>query len=198
MTRQVLAALAIVFAATSSWAAGKTTGDQPMEMQRSGPGQATSARIETVKAKVKAVDPATRMLTVDGPRGEQTFKVSSDVKRLDEVAPGDTIALTVTQNLVLQALKKGETVERSGGLTAETAGKDEAPGARMASQMRGTVTVVAVDKPTRIAVLEGSDGTLYKVKAGKDINLDKVKSGTKLMAIYGESMAVNVVKAAAQ
>jgi hypothetical protein len=197
MARYVAAAagLVLVTLAMSVSAAEEKAGPPtPMEMTRSGYQQAVSTREVTQTAKVKAVDPAARTLTIEGPRGVRTFKVSDAVKRLDEISPGDDIVLKYVQGLTLQVLKKGENVESTTMATAERAGKDEPPGGSLGTQLRGTVTVVAIDKPSRIVVLEDPDGILYKVKAGKDINLNNAKSGTKLMAVYGESTAVSVEK----
>src|SRR4051812_4028775 len=48
----------------------------------------------SVSAKVKAVDPATRSITLQNDKGqEESFVVDKSVKRLGEVKPGDSVKL---------------------------------------------------------------------------------------------------------
>jgi hypothetical protein len=51
---------------------------------------------------------------------------------------------------------------------------------------------------TRIVELQGEGGNVYRVKAGKDVQIDKVKPGDKLLATYSEGLAVEVIPAPAK
>ncbi len=67
----------------------------------------------------------------------------------------------------------------------------------MAMQVRGTVTVTAVDAKTRTVVFETPRGELLKVKADKTIELKNVKAGQKYYGVYSEAVAVGIEKAKA-
>jgi len=55
-----------------------------------------------VTANVDAVDYQKRTITLTGPQGNvRTYKVSDDVKRLDEVKTGDQVVLRVTDALAI-------------------------------------------------------------------------------------------------
>src|SRR5262245_48564184 len=55
----------------------------------------------SVSAKVKAVDAASRTITLQNDKGqEETFQVSKSVKRLEEVKAGDTIKVDYTATLM--------------------------------------------------------------------------------------------------
>jgi hypothetical protein len=48
---------------------------------------------------------------------------------------------------------------------------------------------------TRLVTLTGQEGRSYKVKAAKDIQLDKLKVGDKVLAEYTESVGIAVTPA---
>jgi len=199
MKRFVLVPLALLAMATSArgQAPGGAPAPEPPVMKRSGPGQATQHRLVTVKAKVTAVDIEKRTVTVAGKDGKaETFAVGPEVKRLGEIAPGDVIVVKYEQGLLLQFAPEGvKSPEPSDAVHAERAGADAPPGGSAMGQVRGTVTVTAVDQKTRTVVLETPKGELFKVKADPSINLKNVKSGQKYDGVYSESVAVSVEKA---
>ncbi len=170
-------------------------GDEPIELQRTKPGQAIGQRTLTVKANVKAVDPTKRTITVQGPDAmPETFRVGPEVKRLNEIAPGDTIVVTFRQGLLLQT-KIPEGGEPEAAIAAGRGSEDAPPSAAAAAAVQGTVTIAAVDRQSRIVVLQTEAGQMFKVKAGPSIPLDKVKAGAKLFGVYIETLAISVEKA---
>jgi hypothetical protein len=55
-----------------------------------------------VTAKVEAIDPATRTVTLRGPDGgTRTLKVDERVRRLDEVKAGDEVVVRHTEALAI-------------------------------------------------------------------------------------------------
>jgi len=201
MTKRLGVALVAAVLATAAGAQEKAAAAPKnagaMEVQKAGKGKAVSKRVATLRAKVTAVDAANRTITLQGPKGRtETYEVSPAVKRFDEIQVGDDVVLKYEQGLMLQAQAAGAPdaapVAQAEG---ERAPATEAPGGKAKTHVRGTVTVVAVDQKTRIVVLEGPGGNLYKVKAGPDIKLQKVKPGQKLVADYTESIAVSIEKA---
>jgi len=171
-------------------------GNEPIEMKKTQQGQAKGERTATVKVKVKAVDVTNRTITVQGQNGTvEAYKVGPEVQRLDEIAPGDTIVLNYKQGLMLQVMAPGEVRKPAAAATATRGREDIPPSAAMAATVQGTVTVTAVDPGSRIVVLQTEKGDLFKVKAGPEIQLDKVKAGDKLYGVYTPSLAVSVQKA---
>jgi hypothetical protein len=69
----------------------------------------TRSASSEVKATVVAVDLATRAVTLKGEDGK-TFKVQAGdaVQRLDQVKPGDVVAVTYTESLAFEVVPKGE------------------------------------------------------------------------------------------
>jgi hypothetical protein len=170
----------------------------PVEVKATGkPGQAAAARVQKLSATVKAVDAATRSITLEGKGGEtQTIKVGPEVKRFDEIAVGDTIVVQLEQGLLLEYQPAGsETVAPQVEVAGGRAGADQPPAGAVAAGVQATVTVTAIDLPNRMVVFQGPAGNLYQVKAGPKIQLEKLKVGDKLLATYAEAVAIKLEKA---
>ena len=161
------------------------------------PGQAVASRTTQLSAKVTAIDVATRSLTIQGPDGStETVKVPPEVKRLGEVAVGDTINVVLEQGLLLEFQPAGsETVEPQAVVAGATAAASERPGAAVAGGVMATVTVTKIDQKARLVSLQGPKGKVYQVKAGPKVQLDRLKVGDRLLATYVESVAIQLEKA---
>jgi hypothetical protein len=173
---------------------GQAAGE-PVEMKKTKQGQAAGGRTMKVKAKVKAVNVANRTITVWEEDGTtETFMVGPEVKRLNEIAAGDTIVVQFHQGLMLQVTPPDQT-QPSGVVASGRGPADKPPSGAVAGAVQGTVTIVAIDPKTRIVVLQTDSGDMFKVKAGKEIQLDRVKAGDKLWGTYTEALAISVEKA---
>jgi hypothetical protein len=190
-----LSIAALVLAGSLPAAAAEST-EAPV-VKRSGPGQATSRRTITLKAKVTAIDPDKRLITLQGKSGKtETYAVDPAVKRLNEIAVGDVVVLKYEQALLLQFQPADEKpAETSGYAETKRAEADQAPAAGSRAEVRGTVTVSAVDPKSRVVVFQTPKGELVKVKADKSIDLSKVKAGQKYFGVYNEAVALSVEKA---
>src|SRR5687767_8265755 len=69
----------------------------------------------TMTATIKAIDPATRSVTLRAENGdEDTFTVGPAVVRFDQLKVGDTIKATYYESLVFQVRKPGSAAAPSG------------------------------------------------------------------------------------
>jgi hypothetical protein len=194
MRKQIAASVVILLAAFSHAQAQGF-----VEMKASGiPGKATATRTATLTATIKAVDAATRSVTLQNQAGAtQTIKAGPQVQRFDEFAVGDTILVVVEQGLVLEYQSAGTpAVAPTAVVAGDRAGPDQAPEGVVAAGVQATVTVTAIDSPNRMVVFQGPAGTLYQVKAGPEVKLEKLKVGDRLLATYVEAVAVKLEKPA--
>jgi hypothetical protein len=166
-------------------------------MKQVAPGKAEAVRKQSLTATVVAVDQAARTITLKGPDGKtQTFKAGPEVKRLAEVAAGDSIKIEFEEGLALEFQPPGTApVAPEAVAVADRAAKDQAPGAAAAAGVRATVTVTAIDVPNRMVVFQGPGGNVYQVKAGPKVQIEKLKVGDKLLATYVEAVAITLEKA---
>lgn len=76
---------------------------------------------------------------------------------------------------------------------AQTANPTMTPLAAEAEEVDLMATVVSVDVPSRIVVLQNDEGKQARVKVGSNVqNLDQVKPGDKVKLRYFESIAIDL------
>jgi pyruvate dehydrogenase E2 component (dihydrolipoamide acetyltransferase) len=200
MKRFLLIPLAIVALATSALAqapAPAPKSDKPLEVKPTGtPGKVAGQRTESITATVKAVDVANRTITLQPAKGAaETIKVSEDVKRLAEIAPGDKVVIQVQQGLLLEMQQAGSAaVTPTAAVVAERAPTTEAPGGAVAAAVQATVVVTKIDLKKRTVVVKGPKGNKYVVAVAPEAQLERLKVGDKFLATYSESVAVAVEK----
>ncbi len=204
MTKSYVLALTALLAGTAARAEAPASAPaqkrSPAEVRSAGPGAGTAKRVQTVTARVKAVDVAARILPVeraDG-GGVQSIKVDPAVERLKDVAPGDTITAMYEQSLTLEYQPEGTGSTMPAMKPIEKRGDARAPpSGAMGTELRIQVQVSATDPSTRVVTLQDARGEKFEVKAGPDIDFTKIKVGQRYLATYAETVAVKVEKAGA-
>jgi hypothetical protein len=117
------------------------------------------------------------------------------VKRLDEFAVGDTVVVDFQQGLALEFQPVGsEFVPPTDVTVGAKGGKDPASVGARAMGVKATVTVTAINSAKRLVSLQGPGGNVYKVKAGPQVQLEKLKVGDRLLATYVEAVAIKLEK----
>ena len=104
-------------------------------------------RSESVEARatVKAIDPATRMVTLESDAGLIDVQAGPEVKNFDKLAVGDVVKATYTESLAFKVVPKAET---PGGATQSL---DRIPGgAEIGQQSTTSFKVASVDPATNI------------------------------------------------
>jgi ribosomal protein L6P/L9E len=162
-------------------------------MVASAPGQATVAEAVLVSATVEAIDPATRQITLKGPKGNlNTVTAGPDVRNFDQIKVGDTVVARYLQALTLTLMKDGKELRGSvetPGAARSAAG--ERPAGVVAKQTEVTANVVAVDAKTQTVTLKGPKQTVeLKVPDAGQFKLIKV--GDQIKAVYTEALALSV------
>ena len=163
-------------------------------------GTAAGGQVEQITGTVTALDLAKREVSIKGPKGNvETMTVSKEAQNLDQVKVGDKVVVTFYRGVALTYLPPGTpapTPEVSGA--AEAAPKGAKPGGEAQVTVRGTVTVTNIDLKSRTVTLKGPEGAEYRVKAGPDVQIDKLKVGDKIYAVYQEGIALSVQPAKAK
>jgi hypothetical protein len=184
-----LVACATFFLSLTAWA------DDPMTVNRSSKaGTVVASESEQVTAIVTAVDQAKRQVSLQGPNGKiESMHVDDAVKNFSQLKVGDAVLVQFYRGLALTLQPPGsQSVAPQGEAVAGRAASGEKPAGAVGAVIRGTVTVKAIDVPTRIVTLVGPEGREFRVKAGPDVRLSNVKLGDKVFAEYGEALAISV------
>jgi hypothetical protein len=194
MNRKLFLSLAALGLALSPVATLGDDAAKPLTVHKSTEkGMVSGGRVEQVTATVTAIDAANRLVTLKGKTETDTIKMGPEVKNFDQIKVGDVVRVTVSQGAVLSLMAPGaKPVEPTVTATGEAAPLGAKPAGDVKVTVKGTVTVVAIDMKTRVATLESAEGRKFKVKAGKDIALDKVKVGDKVLAEFHETVAIAV------
>jgi hypothetical protein len=152
---------------------------------------------QTMTAKVEAVNPATRMVTLRGEDGGAvTFKASDDVRNLDQLKVGDRVTAEYYESVSIKALPPGEAVNdvRTAGERAELG---EKPGGMVAQHTTMTAIVEHLDKKNSMATVRGPKGNLHTITVRDPKNLANVNVGDRVVITYTEMLAVDVREAPA-
>ena len=155
----------------------------------------------TLNGVVETVDPVSRELLLRGQGGAQSgallsMVVGPQVRRLDQIKPGDRVTVTYYQALAAQVVNvfspqsqpfEGVSVDRR-----ETA---ERPGAQVTRVRRGRVVITAVD-PTRDTISFVGPNNVVRTVSPKNQEVQsfirKLKVGDQVDIVYEEALAIAV------
>lgn len=162
-----------------------------------GPGVAAGASVATVSAKVVAIDKDKRLVTLQGPLGNQ-FRVvaGKEVRNFDQIKVGDELVVTHAEALTLE-LKKGgdgirERVESQGAARAPAGGK---PGMAEVNRVSVVANVVGLNARTQTVTLRGVDYTVDLRVPDKN-QFKAIKVGDQVQATFTEAVAISMEPAA--
>jgi len=196
-TRSILGALIGVTLVVASPVSAQQPSAAAGAIVEKAPGMAAGAQVATVSAKVVAVDKDKRLVTLQGPLGNQ-FRVvaGKEVRNFDQIKAGDELVVTHVEALTLE-LKKGgdgirERVESQGAARAPAGAK---PGMAEVNRVSVVANVVAVNTRAQTITLRGVEHTLDLRVPDKN-QLKLIKVGDQVQATYTEAVAVSMEPAA--
>ena len=171
------------------------TAPVPAWGQASGMGGIGSSQTITARAKVQAIDLATREVTLVGPEGVFTVHAGDAVRNLDKVKVGDTVVATYYASIVLVLSAPGTQVpDNQVNAAASRAAKGQMPAAALRTKMIVTGTVVAVDLVNHaISLVNPSGGMVHTFNVTdpqRQAALKRVKVGDSLTAVGTEAFAI--------
>ena len=146
------------------------------------------------QARVAAIDPKTRMVTLKTPDGkESTFYVDERVRNLPQVKVGDEVRIAYVVALAWKLNKSKKAVPSPEVETAVTRAEPGAkPAGGVARRISFTASVESIDRANGTVTLKGPEGNSRAFKARNPDNLKKVKIGDLVDITYTESVAVKL------
>ena len=153
----------------------------------------------TMVAVVEAIDLATRQVTLRGPQGNtQTITVGEEARNLPQLKVGDRVVVDFYQGLAMALTPSRTGVRKRVETTTEQrAALGQKPGGMVVQTVEVDATVQAVDLKARTVTLRGPKRTLT-LDVAKDVNLNQVKVGDQVHAVYQEALAISVRPAEGQ
>jgi len=148
----------------------------------------------TATAKLEAINPASRMITLredDGSRG--TFKVDREVRNLDQVKVGDTVKVDYYESILIKVLDPGEPVNEY-NTSVDRSEPGDRPGGAATQSLTMTGRVEEVNKDSSRVTVRGPAGNLRAITVRDKKKLDNIHVGDGVQLTYTESLAVAVIE----
>jgi hypothetical protein len=150
---------------------------------------------EEATAKVMEIDHAKRTVILQSADGETfTAKVGEGAVNFDQVAVGDMVNVTLTEELVVFLDEEGAAPVDSSSSALATAPEGAQPGGLVVATNQVTGTVTAIDHEQRTATLQFKDGSTKTLPVRDDIDLTLRKVGDQVVFRLTEKLAISVEK----
>jgi len=160
------------------------------------PGKGTVAAAVEVRAKVVGIDKATRTVDLKRPDGSVVGIVAGEeVRNFDQIKLGDEVVVQYVRALTLTLMKsKSGSKEASVDVKTDAvrAKVGEQPGAAAGRQVHVVANVVAVNKKEKTVTLKGPRGNTVDLVLEDPKQLELVKKGDQVDAVYTEAVAISV------
>ncbi len=182
----VMAALAL--AATAAMAQPETRVDV-----MKAPGQATMTGIAKVTATVVGIDAATRTVSLKDRKGRvEQLVAGEEVRNFDQIKLGDVVSAEYREAISL-SLKKGHGLRSSAEREViERSAPGAKPGGTIGREVTVMANVVAVNAEKRMVTLKGPMGNTVDLLVEDPAQLQNIRQGDQVEAVYTEAVAIAV------
>jgi Cu/Ag efflux protein CusF len=149
-------------------------------------------------ATVKAVDQATRKVTLQPESGEAfDFVAGPQVKNLAQVQVGDTVTVEYVESIALEVRRAdGSQPDIAVTAAASAAKLGEKPAGAIGDAVTVSAVIVAIDTVTLRVTVKGPQGNLRVLQVKEAKKLENVKVGDMIYATYTEAIGISVDRAA--
>lgn len=145
---------------------------------------------------VEKVDLKNRTLTVKKPNGTiLTLKVGTEVKRLNEIKPGDTVVAQFISAVAYELRAPTAEEQAAPAAAVVAAGRNDKslpPGAAAANTIHTIVTIEEIDRKAGTVTIMGPSGETTVLNVERPENFQRIKVGDKLAVTYVEAVALKV------
>ena len=152
-------------------------------------------KTSTSTATIEAIDSTARTIVLRDEKGdEDTYSISPQMTRFDELKVGQKVKTTYNESVVLQVRKSGQPEAPSVGVSGTT-GTGPLPSGTMAVQAKATVTVKAIDPNAPSITVTTQDGHTVTRKVDDKKNLTGVAVGDLIDITYTRAVLISVESA---
>ena len=149
----------------------------------------------TETAKVTAVDPAKRMVTLVNPDGiTNTYELGKNVRNFDQIKVGDEVKATLLEAVAVAVSKSNAAPDASGRDLVAVAPKGAMPGVIMAKTRQISAKIVSVDSEARTVTVEGPAGGTPTIRVGPKINLNELQKDDNVTLRVTDALALRIEK----
>ena len=184
--KAITIALAVAFAAAGPALAQDNPAASAPEQNAIG-----AAALLHVQARVVAIDPATNSVTLRGPQGgEETFDVNPQAADVSKLHIGDVVTIAYKKAVLVgvDKLAPNGIRQRIDSEVTQPAANGVVASAR---RVEVVATVSKIDRKKRTITLRGPSRT-ETLDVAPDIQLDKLKVGDSVRAVFVSAIAASV------
>jgi hypothetical protein len=146
----------------------------------------------TLTATIEAIDQTNRIVTLKGAKGNLVDAyVDESNKRFNALKVGDQVKAQYHESLALNIRKPGASAPTAGVKESVTP-REGAPGATVARQLTGSVTVTALDPKVPSITVKGAKGNVFSMRVQDPQRLEGVKVGDTIDVTYTQAMLIAV------
>jgi len=191
-TSMIAAAIASILICAAPFAARAQT---TTSSSTTAPGQVGMSQTVKMTATVVLIDPASRDLVLIDSQGKMhKVNVSDQARNLDQVKVGDKVTAEYTEAVSLQIKKRGsgEGPPASAQAAMIRAPQGMKPGGAVGRKVTAYATVESVNSAKQFVTLRGPLGNDYDVQVLDPAQLQALKKGDEVEAVYTEALAISV------
>jgi hypothetical protein len=149
----------------------------------------------TKTAKVTAVDPAKRTVTLVNPDGiTNSYELGKKVRNFDQIKVGDEVKATLLEAVAVAVSKSNAPPDVSGRDSVAVAPKGAMPGVIMARTRQISAKIVSVDPQARTVTVEGPAGGTPTIRVGPNVNMNELQKGDDVTLRVTDALALRVEK----
>jgi len=153
----------------------------------------------TLQAKITAIDPATRAITLRGPAGNSLTVIAGPIVRLNLLQVGQTVNAKYYRSVafVISPPKGGNGVPVTDDqFTQATAQPTEEPGGVAVRVVKISGTIVSIDRSSNsVSIVNPSGGQIYTIDVTDPARiavLDTLNVGDTISAVVSQVLAVSI------
>ena len=149
----------------------------------------------TKTAKVTAVDPAKRTVTLVNPDGiTNSYELGQKVRNFDQIKVGDEVKATLLEAVAVAVSKSNAPPDVSERDLVAVAPKGAMPGVIMAKTRQISAKIVSVDPQARTVTVEGPAGGTPTFRVGANVNMNELQKGDDVTLRVTDALALRVEK----
>jgi Cu/Ag efflux protein CusF len=148
----------------------------------------------SVQAQVTAIDLAARKVTLKAADGRTvTVPVGPDIKNLDKIKVGDTVAAQYAQALTIAMKKGGGLREKEVSTESARAAAGQKPAAGAMREVHFVADITQLDAKTGAISVKGAEGRTFDLTLKDPAALKGFQVGDQVEGTYLQVLAIGVV-----
>ncbi|APA89179.1 hypothetical protein BJG93_19690 [Paraburkholderia sprentiae WSM5005] len=160
---------------------------------KSEPGKVSVSGTVTTTSTVVGIEPETRTVWLKDPKGKVVqVVVGEEARNFDQIKVGDVVKAEYSQALTITLKKGNAPLSANETHTLDRTPAGAKPGGSASREVTIMANVVAVDHRSGVVTLKGPQGNTVDLIVQDPEQLNRIKKGDHMQAVYKEAVAISV------